>query len=511
MINKLKIVHNIGLSILIIGLINIYNIVKEGLIFNLPSNFSLSLSTTPYDGIDNNLGIKEYLTNISIFKIDINSIKIIIFITIVLYVIFNLNNSSTIFPSIDPTYIIPKCNIEQSGIEKRDTLEYKLLIGLGIIGLILMIISKELIILYLGLELYSFTIYVLILVKESIIIRKISIIYLILSSLASGLLLYTFSLIYNKYGSLDIDIIGLITNTLNNNNNIILYLIIIALLFKLGSVPFSFWLIRVYADLDKRILWYQLTVPKLVFFILLIKFLNVFYNFESLTNNYFIYILFLVSLFSLVLGSIGGLFQNRDNLLLSYSSILNIGYILLSLSLLLTSPEFTINIDNASNLWILYHFFIIYIINLLGLFSILILYYKSSLVFNFRTFFSNPFFFISFLILIFSFIGIPPFSGFFSKFFLLFTLFSSSNNYTYISTIAIFAFLLFSFISSFFYLKFLFSSSSSPISFTHFQPLTEVKEASFSSLLLSFVTLLTITYPFLLAYFIPLLQEIYIL
>lgn len=567
---------NIGLSILIIGLINIYNIVKEGIIFNLPTSITIDKI------ISKNIGLE-------ILKIDINSIKIIIFITIILYIIFNLEANKLYFNITTTTQSnfgikvslpvknsshISRCEMI-TGAEKRETLEYKLLIGLGIIGLILMMLSKELIILYLGLELYSFTIYILILVKESIIIRKISIIYLILSSLASGLLLYTFALIYNKYGVLDIDTLKIITNILNSSistdisidiwgeKNIILYLILIALLFKLGAIPFSYWLIRVYADLDKRILWYQLTIPKLVFFILLIKFINIF---NTNYSNFFIYLLFIVSILSLIVGSIGGLFQNKDNLLLSYSSVLNIGYILLSLTFLLTlrpsiqdlsniTSPFN-NIDNFSNLWILYHFFIVYILNLLALFAIILLYYQSSLVFNLRTFYSNPFFFISFLIIIFSFIGLPPFSGFFGKFYLIFTLFFSSTNYSTISFLSILSFLLFSFISSFFYFKFLFSSSSSPISLsstsgnTPLTPLTPlligegvkvlkntektekkdekdlslqeerkglniysvtniISTNSNASLVLSFIILITITYPFLISYIIPLLQEIY--
>ena len=177
---ELKIINKIGLSILLLGLINLYNIVKYGIVFYIPS-LGYSTETLYYDKS------KKMLYQIlegGLIKIDINNLKVIIFITLIIFIIFNISSnelfSEKIFREKD----------------KSKSLEYELLIGLGLLGLIWIEISNDIISLYLGLELYSFSIYILILVKESITIRRISIIYLILSSLISGILLYTFSIIF---------------------------------------------------------------------------------------------------------------------------------------------------------------------------------------------------------------------------------------------------------------------------------------------------------------------------
>lgn len=476
-----KQLHKIGLSILIIGLLNIFNIVKGGIKFNIPDY--------------NN-------SNQELFTIDINNIKIAILVTILLSIIINSYSKSTVLPITESSINRSDPTTGGCRISKRESIEYELLLGLGLIGLIVMIISNETIILYLGLELYSYTIYVLILVKETLLIRRISIIYLILSSLMSALILYSFAMLYKNTGTLNIEamynIITGNTDSINidtNYTNKIIYLIILGFLFKLGTGPFIYWVLRVYGELDKRILWYQLIIPKFVFFILLLKFLSLKVG-EFSTISYTLY---LIAIVSIIVGAVGGLFQTRDNMLLSYSSILNIGFILLSLSIITIvysdySDLFLFhNILENNQLWVLIQYFIVYIVNLLGLFSVIHLYYRSSNVFNYRSFFQYPFFFLCFIILILSFIGIPPLSGFFSKFYLFYTLFS----YPQLSTLSLSIFILSTLISSFFYFKFLFASSADTNSNSIIQ------DNYFSTLLLSFSTIFTVFYPFYFSSLLP--------
>lgn len=589
--------HKIILSILIIGLINLYNIFKFGIILNIPSQYNCN-SESIKEGKGG--GIKELIIEKGIFKLDINSIKIMITISVLIFLIFNYITWPRPELSSGPRSMegISIGNIDRGNLEcgemgnkdketKRTKVEYEILIGLGLLGLIIIIISNDLISIYLGLELYSFSIYVLILVKETLSLGRISIIYLIISSLSSALLLLSFSYFYQIFGTFNYDSIFQISHIFCNiplskiskisgmggdsgigewsgyEENKIIFLILIALLFKLGSGPFVYWLIRLYSDLDKRIFWYQLTVPKLVFFLLLVKFLTLF-SFQDLQFlSFFSYFLFLIAIISIIIGAIGGLFQERDNMLLTYSSILNIGFILLTLALFilnfspnslgsLNTPGVTLGLtpgleasldlqslvervgqglesgtwaikwegfkglESLDKFWILYQYFFVYFINLLGIFSIFFLYRRTSSLSLFNSFFLHPFFFISFFLLILSFIGIPPFSGFFSKFYLFFSLFSYSS----ITFFSLAIFLLFTIISSIFYLKFLFSSStSSPfsplpqdplLSQSHPHPvlnnsfnLLSSNTPTFASFLLSFSTLFSLSYPFFLSFFIP--------
>lgn len=463
-----KTIHRIGLSILIIGLINLYNIFKKGLIINLPINLNI---------IDNN-----------IIKLEQNNIKIIIIIVSLFFFIFSAVQN----------------NLFNSRTEK---IEYDLIIGLGLLGLIFLIISNDLIILFLGLELYSFSIYFLILVKETISLRRIAIYYFIISSISSAILLFIFSQFYTMFSSLNIEYIYNIINTIdyyeNNYLNLYIFLIILVFLFKLGTGPFINWLIRVYLDLDKKILLYQLLIPKLIFFILIIKF-SYFIPLNSF--NIFSYIIYIFAIISIIVGSIGGLFQTKDNSLLTYSSILNIGYILLTYSILLLNISL-INLDSIyllienNKIWIIYQYFIIYFINLLGLFSILFLYRRTSNITLFNSFFLQPFFFISFLLLIFSFIGLPPLSGFFSKFYLFFTFISFSTLSYYSLILFIFSTL----ISSLYYFKFLFSSSSSNLTINN-NSILIINEPNFYSYLLAFSTIFSLIYSLYISTIIPLIS-----
>lgn len=461
-------IHRIGLTILLIGILNLYNIIKYGLIFNIPGS-------AWSEELDFEKGL---------IKIDINIIKILLIVISLIYIIFNIINSNIIYK-----------------------VEYELLIGLGLLGLIFLIKSNELIIFFINLELYSFSIYFLILTKETISIRRIAIFYFIISSLSSALLLFSFFKLYAQCGTLNIeDLFYLFNFEVFELSYQPIFLILLVFLFKLGTGPFIFWLVRVYSDIEKKILWYQLLIPKLIFFIFFIKFT---YFLSPIFLPQFAYLLFFFAIISIIIGSIGGLFQKKDNIILSYSSILNMGYILLTFSIILINyiPSTTNIIENyeTDKMWLIYQYFIIYFINLLGLFSILFLFKRTTNISLFQSFFLQPFFFISFLLLIFSFIGLPPLSGFFSKFYLFFSYFSFST--LSITTLSIF--ICSTLISSFFYFKFLFSSSIT-LNFlnssnnTFFSTILTSTIPNFYTYLLSFSTLFTLFYYFFLSTIYPL-------
>lgn len=546
----------IGISILLIGLINLYNIIKYGVIINIPVIEHTPISS-PREGGTGGAWIVEQtgtcLTGESIIQIGINEIKIIIImIGLIYYILPQLLNSAT-FASKDESLVLGGNTTTLSEVsilnidDKKGNIEYELLVGLSILGIIFIMISKDLIMLYLGLELYNFSTYILIFYRHPS-KPRMSIIYLILSSISSALLVISFLLLYKNYGTLNYEsLIKLIPNSIEYFNSILL-LITISIIFKLGAIPFFFWLIRLYTDLNKKILIYQLTVPKLLFFIIFNNFLYL--GLSSLPDTsttessgliYYFYLLFFLGLLSIVIGSIGGLFQIKDNNLLSYSSLLNIGFILFSFSILLLNlslyyftPSAPLNIDIIlvrsylissikENMWIIFQYFYIYFINLIGLFAIFKLYSILSLTTLFsqssapKRWANYPFFFLSFFVIILSFIGIPPFSGFFAKFYLFFTLVNNIGleGYDY-SFFNIFIFIFFTLVSSFFYFKFIFSSSiSNNSTFTSTSilenkllryttlPVLDLRSVEYYSLLLSFTTLFSFFFTYFLSSYLP--------
>ena len=109
--------------------------------------------------------------------------------------------------------------------------------------------------------------------------------YFVLGSFASGLLLFGFSLIYLSLGTINFEEINIIIKSKNSIDLTFIGILFVsfAFLFKLGSVPFHFWLCDVYeASLTTTTAFFSV-VPKIVLFGLTLKFFYLtFINYNSL-------------------------------------------------------------------------------------------------------------------------------------------------------------------------------------------------------------------------------------
>lgn len=250
-----------------------------------------------------------------------------------------------------------------------------LLIILSFLGNIFLIISYNSLTFILALELQSLTVYLIVALNynNSEINISSSLKYFILGSLASSLIILGVALNLNYYNDLKI---------LNIN-----LLILIGCLFKLAVAPFHQWSIDVYNSITNNIISYISLLPK--FGILLF----LFYNVESYYN-----LLFIFSALSIIIGSIGGLFQTKYRKLLAYSSIAQIGYLLVAL--------------HSNEILLLY--LIQYTFT-----TILLLYLFTSIDNNNKGILiflqTNKYITFSLTILFLSLSGIPPLYGFFAK------------------------------------------------------------------------------------------------
>ena len=126
---------------------------------------------------------------------------------------------------------------------------------------------------------------------------------------------------------------------------------------------------------------------------------------------------FFCSFFSLILGSLGGIFQVKIKRLLAYSSITNVGFFLSSI--------FSLSIEGFISC--LFYFFV-YFLSTTGIFAVIISlrYFSNFLklknIFEYSSILNLNFFVVlSLLLNFFSLIGIPPLAGFFGKFFIFFS------------------------------------------------------------------------------------------
>lgn len=332
--------------------------------------------------------------------------------------------------------------------------EFPIIILFTVIGMMVLISANDLLIFYLGLELQSLSIYILTAFgRDKIKNSEAGLKYFILGAISSACILFAISIIYGVSGSISFhSIASIFTNSfsLSQADFLLVFaviLLIAGLLFKLAAFPFHVWAPDVYEGSSTPVTVFISTVPKISAFIILFRILNIPFNdFHAVWGE----IIYYSALFSMLVGSIAALFQQNIKRLLAYASISHVGFMLLPL--LFQSGDTNINA--------LINYLVIYIVSTIGAFAAIIYlkqsYRKSEIdsaesVENIELFSglgqTKPFFALSLMMLLLSMSGLPPFAGFFAKFFVLKT--AIKNGFIFISLIGAVA----TVISAFYYLK----------------------------------------------------------
>nr|YP_203317.1 NADH dehydrogenase subunit 2 [Zancudomyces culisetae]AAW49484.1 NADH dehydrogenase subunit 2 [Zancudomyces culisetae] len=340
----------------------------------------------------------------------------------------------------------------ESGKTRKNILrssEYTLIILLSILGMNFLLISNDLVTMSLAIELISFPLYISAsLYKNDEIYEGLGfnknnlsgiyagLKYLLIGSLGSVFILLGSVFIYGDTGLTNITNIIELLNIFNNKLEIYKIgstLIIVGLLLKLGCAPFHNWAPDVYDGVPTIVTTWISIVPKIPFLIFLS--LHPLFIYPLLSN------LTLFSSFcSLIIGSIMGLLIFRIKRLLAYSSIVHLGFILLSISCIYYINTFTT-----------IFYIVVYVITSINIFFILNsinLSKNIELLSELKGFvYNNKLLSFSLIISFFSLAGIPPFLGFYSKYFIL--LDSFNLEYYFITFIS----LLCSVISCVYYLR----------------------------------------------------------
>jgi len=401
------------------------------------------------------------------YKIFIAAISIIIFIitTIILGIIsFNKNNYTFLTNGL-----IHKEDKNEL-IESKDILEYPLIILFCITGAIFLISSTDIISMFIALELQSYGLYLICSIyrnsEESV---NAGLTYFLLGGLSSCIILLGQSYIYINTGSTNIENIYIMKNitesyyscediyinypSLENSLNLLNYIqysliiMFIGFSFKISAAPFHFWAPDVYDAIPTIVTAFVAIIAKISIFVLLLQLIQ--YTITEFTYTSWINIIIISSALSLSIGSLLGLVQYRIKRLFAYSTISHIGFILLSLS-----------INSYESIQAFFFYLIQYSFSNLNAFIILIAIGYNLYSYTWRDdsvsyrilkdlnnspiqlisqlkgyFYINPILSISFIITLFSFIGVPPLIGFFAKQMILTT--ALDNGYIFISLLAI--------------------------------------------------------------------------
>ena len=296
---------------------------------------------------------------------------------------------------------------------KLSRFEIPILILFSCLGMMILISSNDLISMYLGIELQSLALYVLAAIKrDSLISSESGVKYFVLGALSSGILLYGCSLIYGFSGSTNfLEIHENLSNLQNLNLGLIFGLVFVltGLAFKVSAVPFHMWTPDVYEGAPTSITAFFAIVPKVASVALIYRFcLEPFGNFYSEWSQIIIFL----SIASMFLGGIAAISQTNIKRLLAYSSIGHVGYILVGLAA-----------ANESGIKGVVIYMFIYVVMNIAVFTILLSLKKTNSYIEKITDFSGlskhqPLLALSLAIIMFSMAGIPPFAGFFGKFYI---------------------------------------------------------------------------------------------
>ena len=296
--------------------------------------------------------------------------------------------------------------IKLIGINK---IEYPILILSATLGMMIMISSYDLIVFYMGLELQSLSLYVLVSFnRDSLRSTEAGLKYFVLSALSSGLLLYGCSLIYGFSNSTNFDLIAQNIDQFNTGSIFGIVFILVGLAFKVSAVPFHMWAPDVYEGSPTSVTAFFAIVPKVAALTVFIRFLYV--PFINLVDQWQMIIIF-ISLASMILGAVAAIGQTNLKRLMAYSAIGHMGYALAGLA--------TGSNEGIQSTVI---YLSIYLIMNLGIFSCIFMMKRKDIFYEDIQDLSglsknHPIISVCLLVLLFSLAGIPPLAGFFAKFY----------------------------------------------------------------------------------------------
>ena len=285
--------------------------------------------------------------------------------------------------------------------------EYILFILFAILGSFVLISSNNFLTAFIGLELQSLSLYLMAAFNtKNLNSNEAGIKYFSLGALSSGFLLFCISMIYFDTASFTFQNL----ENFSTISEVGLALVLIALFFKVSAAPFHIWTPDVYEGSPTISTLFFASLPKFASLIFLFR---IYHELNIPKIDSLNYIFQLVCAISLLVGVYGAITQKVIKRLLAFSSINHIGFMLLAIMSYQYMSEGTI-----------FFYLIIYLVTIFGVFSVILNLRTSEGEITLLTGLnglkaSSGSKAISMLVFLFSLAGIPPFAGFFAKFFIL--------------------------------------------------------------------------------------------
>lgn len=328
--------------------------------------------------------------------------------------------------------------------------EFYALALFALLGQMVMISGNNFLIIYLGLELLSLALYALVaLRRDHAVSTEAAMKYFVLGALASGFLLYGISMLYGATGTLNLNEMATAAASPTANKTILVFgivFLVAGLAFKLGVVPFHMWVPDVYQGAPTAVTLLLGGAPKLAAFAICFRMLV-----EGLFPLAIDWqqMLMVLAVMSMAIGNITAIAQTNLKRMLAYSTISQMGFMLLGL----LSGVANGDISKAADAYSASMFYsITYVLTTLGTFGIILLLSRSGFeaeeISDLKGLVKrSPWFALVMTLFMFSLAGIPPMMGFYAKFSVLNAVVASGQ--TWLAVIAV----LFSLIGAFYYLR----------------------------------------------------------
>ncbi len=324
----------------------------------------------------------------------------------------------------------------------------------ALLGMFVMISGNNFLVIYLGLELLTLSSYALVaLRRDHTVATEAAMKYFVLGAMASGFLLYGMSMLYGATGSLDVSAVSHAIASGQVRHQVLVFglvFIVAGLAFKLGAVPFHMWIPDVYQGAPTAITLMIGGAPKLAAFAIAMRLLV-----EGMGALAFDWqqMLLVLAVGSLLIGNLAAIAQTNVKRMLAFSTISQIGFVLLGMVSGVVNGDATTFAANAYSSSMFY--VITYVLTTLASFGVLMLLsregFESEEIADFAGLNTrSPLYAGVMAVCLLSLAGIPPLVGFYAKLAVLQALLASGQS-LYMG-VAIFAVMM-SLIGAFYYLR----------------------------------------------------------
>jgi NADH-quinone oxidoreductase subunit N len=323
----------------------------------------------------------------------------------------------------------------------------------ALLGMFIMISGNNFLLIYLGLELLTLSSYALVaLRRDHAASTEAAMKYFVLGALASGFLLYGLSMMYGATGTLDINKVFDAIYSGQINQQVLVFglvFVVAGLAFKLGVVPFHMWIPDVYQGAPTAITLMIGGAPKLAAFAIVMRLLV-----EGMLPLWFDWqqMLMLLAIASLLVGNLAAIMQTNLKRMLAFSTIAQMGFVLLGLISGVVNGNALSTVDAYSSTMF---YVVTYVLTTLASFGVILLLaregFESEEIADFAGLNQrSPLYAAIMGICLFSLAGIPPMVGFYAKLSVLQALIGTGQG-LYIG-LAVYAVIM-SLIGAFYYLR----------------------------------------------------------